>query len=116
MYGHLVTVEVGVVRCTNERMKLKCTTFYEYRFKSLNSESVECRSTVEENRVILDYIFKGIPYCCACSVNELSCTLDVCDNLCVNESLEYKRLEEFESHFLRETALVHLEFRSYDDN
>ena len=61
MACHLVTVEVGVVARTYERMQFDCTAFPEDRFKCLDTESVKCRSAVQENRVFLDNVAKDIP-------------------------------------------------------
>ena len=37
VYGHLVTVEVGVERCTNQRVQLNGFTFNQNRLKRLNT-------------------------------------------------------------------------------
>ena len=47
VHSHLVTVEVGVERCTNKRMKSYCTTFNKHRFKRLDTKAVKCRCTVQ---------------------------------------------------------------------
>ena len=57
MDSHLVSVEIGVERCTNQWMKLDSLTFYKNRFKCLNTKSVQCRSTVQHNRMLFDYFF-----------------------------------------------------------
>ena len=44
--SHLVTIEIGVERCTYQWMKLDCLTFYKDRLKCLDTQSVKCRSTV----------------------------------------------------------------------
>ena len=116
VYSHLVTVEVGVERGTNERMELDGTAFYEDRLKCLDTESVERRSTVEHNRMILDNVFEDIPYDIGSTLYHSLCCLDVLRMSFEDETLHYERLEELKSHLLRETALVHLQFRSYNDN
>ena len=43
MHRHLVTVKVGVIRSTNQRMNFKRFTFHQNRLESLNTKSVQCR-------------------------------------------------------------------------
>lgn len=60
--SHLVTVEVGVERGTNQRMQVNGLTFDQYRFKCLNTQTVQRRRTVQKNRMLTDNFFKNIPY------------------------------------------------------
>ena len=62
MDSHLVTIEVGIERCTNKWMKLNSLTFYKDWLESLNTKSVKCRSTVKHNWMLFNNIFKYIPY------------------------------------------------------
>ena len=55
--SHLVSVEVCVKACADERMELDSTTFYEYRLECLDRKSVECRSTVQKYRMVLNDLF-----------------------------------------------------------
>ena len=73
MDSHLVAVKVSVVCCTSERMKFKSTTFNKNRLKCLNTKTVKCRRTVEENGVSLDYNFKCVPNIVLCTLNSFSC-------------------------------------------
>ena len=114
--SHLVTVEVGVKRCTSKGMKLNCSTLNKNRLKCLNTESVKCGSTVKHYRVSLDNNFESIPNLGISTFNHLSCRLYVACNTCLNKTLHNEGLEQFKSHFLRKTALIHLELGSYDDN
>ena len=116
MNSHLVTVEVGVERCTYKRMKLDSLTFNEYGFKCLDTKAVKCGSTVEHYGVVFDYNLKSIPYTFFLTVNCLSCSFDMCSFTCFNKSLHYEGLEEFKCHFLRKTALINLETGAYNDN
>ena len=97
-------------------MELDRTAFHEDRLKCLDAESVERRSSVEEDRMVLDDNFECIPDFVSHTLDHLAGALDVAGCLRLDKSLHYERLEEFESHFLRQTALIHLEFRSDDDN
>ena len=55
MDSHLVTVEVGVERSTDKRVQLDCLTVDEAWMERLDRELVECRCTVEHNRIAVNY-------------------------------------------------------------
>ncbi len=59
---HLVTVEVSVESCTDQRVKLNCFSFYKLWLEGLDTQTVKCRSPVEKNRMTLENVFKNIPY------------------------------------------------------
>src|SRR6476660_4258682 len=48
---HLVAVEVGVVRGANERVDANRFTLDQLRFKRLNREAMQSRSTIQEHRM-----------------------------------------------------------------
>ncbi|MNH22191.1 hypothetical protein D3C79_820360 [compost metagenome] len=112
----MVTVKVGVVSRTYERVKTDSMTFYQDRFKGLDTKSVQRRGTVQQNRMFSDDFFKDIPHFRTYTLNFTFCALDVMGKAFVNQFFHYERLEELQSHFLRKSALVHLQIRSYDDN
>ena len=58
---HLVTVKVCIVCGADKRMQSECASFHQHRFKSLNTEAVKRRCTVEQHRVLFDHIFQSIP-------------------------------------------------------
>ena len=43
-------------------MQLDCLTFYQDWLKRLNPESVQCRCTVEHDRMLFDHFLKHIPH------------------------------------------------------
>ena len=57
MDGHLVTVEVSVVRRADEGMKLDRFALDQDRLKGLNTQAVQRGGAVEKNGVLLDHIF-----------------------------------------------------------
>ena len=59
---HLVTVEVGVKRCADERMDTDRFSFDQDRLKRLDTQAVKRRRTVEKNRVAFNDLFKNIPH------------------------------------------------------
>ena len=116
MAGHLVTVEVGVVAWAYERMQLDRAAFPEDRFKSLDTESVQCRCAVQEDRVFFDDIAKDFPDFRSELIDLLACRFEVACDASLDEFMHDERLEEFDRHFLRQAALIHFEFRADDDN
>ena len=116
MNRHLVAVEVRIERGTAQRMELDRTTLNEYRRERLDTKSVQRRRTVEQYGVILDNALEGVPDLILCALYHLLSLLDVLRGALLNEVVEHERLEQLESHLLRETALIHLQLRANDDN
>ena len=116
VHSHLVTVEVSVESRTNERVKTDRITFDELRIEGLNTQTVKRRSTVQHNRMVFNNLFENVPHFRTFCVNELLSSLERIDNAIFFQSLDDERLVKFESHALRKTALVHLEFRTHDDH
>ena len=116
MNRHLVAVEVGVERGTAQRVELDGATFNEHRRERLDTKSVQRRRTVEQYGVILDNALEGVPDLILSALYHLLSLLDVLRGALLNEVVEHERLEQLESHLLRETALIHLQLRTNDDN
>ena len=96
-------------------MQLDGLALYEYRFKGLNAQSVQRRRTVEHYRMLSDYLFEHVPYLRADLLDHSLGALDVVSVLVLDQLLHDERLEQFQSHLLRKTALVELQFRTYYD-
>ena len=71
VHGHLVTVEVGVVRSTNQRVQLDSLTFDQYRFKRLDTQTVKGRCTVEKYRVFANNLSENVPNLWQLALNHL---------------------------------------------
>ena len=112
----MVTVEVGVERAARERVKFDCSTLDKHGFERLDTESVKRRSTVEKHGVIFDDLFEDVPHLILAGVHETFCALDVVAKVALDELVHNERLEEFECHFLWQTALIKFEFGADDDN
>ena len=116
MNRHLVAVKVGVVRRTCKRMELQRTPLGEHRFKCLNAETVERRSTIEEHGMLLDDTLEHIPNLGTRALNHALGRLDVVRGAVRLEFLHNKRLEKLERHLLRQTALMKFQLGTDDDN
>ena len=113
---HLVTVEVGVERGADQRVQLNCLALDQHRLEGLNAETVERRCSVEEHRVFLDDVVENVPHLRLATLDHTFGRLDVLRHLGVDEALHDKRLEQFERHQLRQTALVQLQRRADHDD
>ena len=115
MHRHLVAVEVRVVRRANERVQADCVAFDKHGFERLNRKSVERRSAVQKDRMLLDYIFQSVPDAFVDLVDLLFGILDVGSLLGFHQPLHHKGFEQLQSHFSGQSALVDLQFRTdYD--
>ena len=69
--SHLVTVEVGVIGRTNERVQLNRLTFNQHRLERLDAQTVKCRCTVQQYWVFADYVSEDIPHFRSFALNHL---------------------------------------------
>ena len=114
--SHLVAVEVSVERGTCQRMVLDGLTLNQFGLEGLNTQTVQCRSTVEQHRVSLHHVLQDVPDDGFAAVNDFLRTLHGLDDTALDEFADDERLVEFGSHESRQTALTHLQFRTDDDN
>ena len=114
--GHLVAVEVGVERVTDERMDLDRLALDEHGLERLDPEAVERRGPVQEHRMLGDHLLEDVPDLGRHRLDVLLRRLDVLDGLPLDEPAHDERLEELERHQLRQTALVQLQVRPRHDH
>src|SRR6185369_14041100 len=115
VYRHLVAVEVGVERRADERVNLDGLAFHQHRLKSLDAEAVKGWGAVQEHWVVFNHLFEDVPNDGFLLLHHFFCLLDGGAVAGLFEPVIDKRLEQFESHLLRQTALVQLELRTDDD-
>ena len=116
MNSHLVTVEVGVERSTSQRVQLNSFTLDKLGLESLDTQTVQCRSTVEQYRMAFHHVLKDIPDNGLATVNNLLGALHRLHDATLNQLANDERLIQLGSHQLRQTTLAHLQFRTYNDN
>src|SRR5690606_39625815 len=115
MHRHLVTIEVGVERRTNQWVQLNGFTFNKFWLEGLNRKSVQRRGTVEEYWMTFQYIFEDIPYYRFFSFYQFLRTFYCFNNTSFDEFADNKWLEKFGSHIFGKTALMEFEFwTNYD--
>ena len=113
---HLVAVEVGVVARADQRMQLDRAAFPEDRLEGLDAEAVQRRGAVQQDRMLLDDVGEDVPHFRRELVHFLAGDFQVVRHAAVDELMHDERLEELHSHFFRQAALVHLQFRADNDN
>ena len=91
-------------------------TFYQDRLKCLNTQTMQCRSTVQHNRMLFDNVFQYIPYFRLYFLDHFLCVFDVVCSTVGNQLFHNERFEQLDCHFFRQTTLVNLKFRSYNNN
>ena len=114
--SHLVTVEVCVESGTGERVQLDGLTLDHAGLEGLDTQTVQGRCTVQEHRMALHHVLQDVPDNGITAVYNLLGALHGFDDAALDELTDHKRLVKLCSHEFRETALVHVEFRTHDDN
>src|SRR6516165_8915518 len=116
MNSHLVPVKIRVVSGTDERVDPDRLSLDEHRFKSLDREPVQGRSTIQQNGMTLRDFVQDIPDLWCLAFDHLLGAAYRVDVTKLLQSSNDERLEQNKSHFLRQPALVELELRTDDDN
>ena len=116
MHGHLVTIEVGVERRTSQRVQLHGLALDQFGLEGLDTQTVQRRGTVHQHRMPLDDVLQNTPDNGIFPVDDLLGRFHRLDNTALDEFADYERLVEFGRHILRNTHLVHLKFRTDDDD
>ena len=109
---HLVTVKVGIKRCTCQWVQLDSFTLDHLGLESLDTQTVKCRSTVQQYRVTFHYVFKDIPNHRLLTVYNFLSRLHSLYDTALNQFTNNERFVQLGSHQLRNTTLVHSQFRT----
>ena len=112
VHSHLVTVEVSVKGCANERVQLNGLAFNQFRFKRLNTQAVQGRGAVKHHGMLVDHFFENIPNHRLLIVHHLLGGLDGHSQAAAFQLVEDERLEQFQSHQLRQAALMQTQIRA----
>ena len=96
--SHLVTIKVGIKCRTCQGVQLDSLTFDHLRLESLNTQTVQCRCTVQQYRMSFHYMLQNIPDHRFLTVNNFLCRLNSLNDTTFNEFTNNKRLVQFCSH------------------
>ena len=114
--SHLVTIEVGVICRTNQRVQLDSFTFDQYRFKCLDTQTVQCWRTVQQYRVFADNFVQDIPHDSFFTLNHFLRGFDGGGEATQFQLAVDERFEQLQRHFLRQTALMQTQVRTYGND
>ena len=110
MDRHLVAVEVRVEGRADQRVELDRLAIDQDRLEGLDPESMQRRCAVEQHRVLLDDLGENVPDLGMLLLDHL---LRGFDGGHIAALLEFgidERLEEFERHLARDSALMQAQF------
>src|SRR5690606_4074137 len=116
VHGHLVTVKVGVVGSTDQRMQLDGLTFNQDRLERLDTQTVQRRCTVQQDRVLADDLGEDVPHFRQLALDHLLGGLDGGRQTTVLQLAEDEWLEQLQRHLLGQTALVQAQGRTDHDH
>ena len=114
--SHLVAVEVGVKRGTHQRVQFDRAAFHQHRLERLDAQTVQRRRTVQHDRMVFDNDFQRIPHLGADTLHHFAGGFDVAGGTGFHQTLHHKRFEQLQRHLFGQTALVHLQLGTDNDN
>ena len=97
-------------------MQLDCLALDHLRLEGLDTQSVKGRCTVQEHGVTLHYVLQDVPDNGILAIYNLLCALYGLYDTALDQFPDDERFVKLCCHELRQTALVHIEFRTYNDN
>ncbi len=116
MHGHLVSVEVGIVRGADQGMQLNGFSLDENGLKGLDAEPVQGRSPVEHHWIFGHHFFQDIPDGHVFPFHHAFGAFNGRGQTAVFKLGIDKGFEQFQGHFLGQAALMQLELRSDHDH
>jgi hypothetical protein len=116
VHGHLVTIEVGVERRTDERVDADGLALHQHRLERLDAEAVQRRRTVQQHRVVADDAFQNLIYARVIPFHQLLRALHRLRLAALLQLMDDERLEQLHRHQLRQAALVQLQLGTHDDH
>ena len=115
MNSHLVTIEVGVIRRTNQRVQLDSFTFDQYWLKCLDTQTVQGWCTVQQYRVFADHFVQDIPNDGFFTLNHFLGGFDGGGQATQLQLAVDERFEQLQRHLFRQTALMQTQVWTYGD-
>ena len=116
MHRHLIAVEVGVECRADQRMQLDRLAFDQDRLECLDTQTVQGRRTIQQNRVLAYHLFEYVPHDRFFSLDHTLAGLDSGCQAHRLKTAENERLEQFQRHLLRQTALMQFQLGPHHDH
>ena len=114
--SHLVTIKVSIESRTCQRVQLNSFSFNHLRLECLNTQTVQCRCTIQQYWMTFHYMFQNIPDNSFFAIYNLLGTLHGLYNTTFNQLTYNERFVQFSCHQFRNTTFPHFQFRTYNDN
>ena len=106
MHRHLVAVEVGIECRANQGVNSNRFAFDQNGLKRLNTQSVQRRCTVQQNRVVLNDFLEDLIHLRALALHNLLRAFDRLGNALFDQLVNDERLEQLDGHRLWQSALM----------
>ena len=90
--------------------------FNQHGIKRLDTETVQCRRTVQQHRVFANHLIKHVPHFRPFFFDQTFGTLDRSRRSSLLQLVKDKGLEQLERHLLGQPALMQPKFWSHDDD
>ena len=103
---HLIAIEIGVEGGADQWMQLNRLAFDQHRLERLDAETVQGRRAVEEHRMFADDLFQNVPNLGPFFFDHALGGLDGGRHAVFFQARIDKRFEQFQRHFLWQTALM----------
>ena len=109
VYGHLVTVKVGVKGGTDQRVQLDRLTLNQHRLKRLDTQTVQGWRTVQQNWMLANNLFQDVPNFWPLTLNHSFGCLNGVGQSVQLQLGKNERLKQLQRHFLGQAALMQLQ-------
>src|SRR6267142_724972 len=116
MYRHLIAVKVGVESRADQRVNLDRFAFHQHRLESLYAEAVESRCAIQRHRMLANDFLEDVPADRLLPLDHLTRLFDRGGMALLFKLVVDEWLEQLQSHFLWQTALVQLQLRTDNDH
>src|SRR5271157_827481 len=100
VHRHLVAIEVCVECRTDQGVDLDRFALHQYRLKGLYAQTVQRRSSVQQNGMVLDDLFQDVPNDGLLRLYHFLCLLDGCAMSGLLQTVVNEGLEQLERHLL----------------
>ena len=97
-------------------MQLDGLALDQHGLERLDAEAVQGRRAVQQHRMFADHLFEDVPHFRSFALDQALCRLDGRGFAAQLQLGEDEGLEQFQRHFLRQSALVQTQGRTDDDD
>src|SRR5207237_10449625 len=114
IHGHLIAVQIRIVRGADQRMDADGFAFDQLRLKSLDRQPMQGRRAIEQHRMTLSDFLENVPNFRRLALDHFFRTAHRMDITEIFDTTNNEWLEQNDRHLLRQTATVTFQFVTYD--